>query len=97
VPNDINTSPIARFVTTDTFASPASSQLPFLSCHGGRDRAELCHSLMFRARRDLSHGGVFRFVARAITKKRGPGYECAGKTDGRAAAARTHACRHERP
>jgi hypothetical protein len=42
---------------------------------------------MFRARPELSRGGVFRFAASAITKKRGPGYECAGKTGGRMAAA----------
>jgi hypothetical protein len=78
-PTDIAASPIARFVTTDTFTSKASSQLPFPSCHGGCEYAEPGHSLMFRARRDLSRGGVFHFVTSATTEKRGRGYECAGR------------------
>jgi hypothetical protein len=86
-PTDINTSPIARFVTTDTFAPLASWQLPFPLCHCGGDTAEPCHSLMFSARPELSHGGVFHFAASAITKKRGPGYEVAGTGGGRTAAA----------
>jgi hypothetical protein len=52
---------------------------------------------MFRARPDLSHGGVFHFVTSGITKKRGPGYECAGKAGGRMAAADARASRRESP
>jgi hypothetical protein len=50
---------------------------------------------MFRARRDLSHGGVFHFVTGASTEKRGLGYECAGKASGSAAAACARAGRRE--
>jgi len=75
----------------------ASWQLPFPLCHSSRDAAEPCHSLMFRARRDLSHLDVFHFVTSAITKKRGRGYECAGKAGSRAAAAGAHAPRRECP
>jgi hypothetical protein len=52
---------------------------------------------MFRAQRELSRADVFHFVTSAITKKRGPGYECAGKAGGRMAAAGALAYRRECP
>ena len=75
---DINISPIARFFTKDTgppdFIAIAVPVVPLR-----RWRAELCHSLMFKAPRDLSHGGVFHFTPGAFAKNRGPNYECAGR------------------
>jgi hypothetical protein len=45
----------------------ASSQLPFRLCHRHRDTRNGIHSLMFKGRRDHSHGGVFDFVTGAST------------------------------
>src|ERR1700694_1416490 len=77
-PTDTNASPIARFFTKDMgppdFIAIAVPVVPLRP-----RRAEPCHSLMFKAPRDLSHGGVFHFTPGAIAKNRGPTYECAGR------------------
>jgi hypothetical protein len=75
---DINASPIARLLTTNT-GPPRVIAIAVPLVPRRAQRSELHHSLMFNAQRDLSRAGVFHFGAAPGTENRERGYECAGR------------------